>query len=81
MLRIKKNKQEDGFTLLEFVVVATPYADACEAMAQAMEDQDNLEEAEKFRRAKYYLIVTDRDEDGAPINNTARITTTPPAMI
>lgn len=56
-----------------YPMVATPWADACEAMAQAMEDQDDLEEAEKFRRARYYLIVTDKDEDGVPIDNTTRI--------
>ncbi len=56
-----------------FPMVATPWADACEAMAQAMEDQDDLKEAEKFRRGKYYLIVTDKDGAGAPIDNTARI--------
>ena len=58
-----------------FPMIATPWADACEAMAQAMEDQDDQEEAEKLRRGKYYLIVADEDEDNknAPINNTARI--------
>ena len=58
-----------------FPMIATPWADACEAMAQAMEDQDDLEEAGKLRRGKYYLIVTDKDEDNnnAPITNTTRI--------
>ena len=56
-----------------FPMVATPWADACEAMAQAMEDQDDMEEAEKLRRGKFYLIVADKHEDNAPINNTARI--------
>ena len=56
-----------------FPMIATPWADTCEAMAQAMEEQDDMVEAEKLRRGKYYLIVTDEDEDNDPINNTARI--------
>ncbi len=58
-----------------FPMIATPWADACEAMAQAMEDQDDMEEAEKLRRGKFYLIVADEDKEknNAPINNTTRI--------
>ena len=56
-----------------FPMIATPWANACETMAQAMEDQDDLMEAEKLRRGKYYLIVADEDGKNKLINNTARI--------
>jgi hypothetical protein len=73
--------EQDAMAALEldddyyFPLVATPWAENCEKLAQEAEASENDEDAEKFRRGKYYLIVTDKNEDDnyKPMRNTARI--------
>lgn len=58
-------------------LIATPWADKCEQLAREAEEAGETTEADRLRRGKYYLIVTDTitDEDGnyATDRNTARI--------
>jgi prepilin-type N-terminal cleavage/methylation domain-containing protein len=58
-------------------LIATPWADKCENLARQAEEAGEKTEAERLRRGKYYLIVTDtvRDTEGnyAADKSTARI--------
>ena len=60
-------------------LIATSWADKCEKLAKQAEEAGDDEEAEKFRRGKYYLIVRDKRNEKnnygkAPgFDNTARI--------
>ena len=56
-----------------FPLVASPWVDKCEKLAEEAEERGAGKEAERLRRGQYYLIVTDKDGDGHQIKNTARI--------
>ena len=48
-------------------LVATPWSDKCEKLAQQAEESGDDKDAEKFRRGKYYLIVGGQDKNEARI--------------
>ena len=50
-----------------FPLVATPWSDKCEKLAQQAEEAGDDKDAEKFRRGKYYLIVGGQDKNEARI--------------
>jgi prepilin-type N-terminal cleavage/methylation domain-containing protein len=58
-------------------LVATPWAEKCEELAQQAEEAGDGAEAETLRRGKYYLIVSENelDDEGqySSAKNTARI--------
>jgi type II secretory pathway pseudopilin PulG len=58
-----------------FPLIATPWAEVSEELAQAAETSNNTQLAERLRRGKYYFIVVDRDSDNnyALLTDTARI--------
>jgi hypothetical protein len=62
-----------GVSQYPFPLVASPWSEKCEALAIEAEESGKTDEASKLRRGKYYLIITDRDEDLNPIKDTARI--------
>jgi hypothetical protein len=56
-----------------FPLITTPWAEISEELAREASDAGHSQEAERIRRGRYYLIIMDRDEDYAPLKETARI--------
>ncbi len=67
--------QLDAGTPYASPLIATPWADGSEELAQEAEASKNTQSAERLRRGKYYFIVVDRDPDNhhALLMDTARI--------
>ncbi len=69
--------QLDPADTVSMPLIATPWANTCENMAREAEEAGETAQAERLRRGKYYLIVTDTvmDDDGNlhADKNTARI--------
>lgn len=65
----------DTDTSYAFPLIATPWADVSEELAEAAETSKDTQLAERLRRGKYYFIVVDRDPDNgyALLTDTARI--------
>jgi hypothetical protein len=65
---------DTGTTSHAFPLIATPWADVSEDLAQVAEASKDTQAAERLRRGKYYLVVVDRDPDShALLTDTARI--------
>lgn len=62
LARIGMSQDENYFPL-----IATPWSDKCEKLAQQAEESGDDIDAEKFRRGKYYLIVGSQDKNEARI--------------
>lgn len=67
--------QLDTDTTYALPLIATPWADLSEELAQEAEASKKTQLAERLRRGKYYFIVVDRDSDNhyALLMDTARI--------
>ena len=71
-LRVRLDDTDASYA---FPLIAVPWADVSEELAQTEEAAGNTQSAERLRRGKYYLIVVDRDPDNhyALLTDTARI--------
>jgi prepilin-type N-terminal cleavage/methylation domain-containing protein len=67
----------DDNSVYAMPLIATPWADKCEKLAQQAEDAGEDAEAEELRRGKYYLIVTDierdKDDNYYAVKDSARV--------
>ena len=72
-VRLDPDGAENPRGLVFLPLVATPWFDKCETLAKQREDEGDVILAEEYRRGRYYFILTDKDKDGSPVKDTARI--------